>query len=175
MRRTTHLLLGAAVAMPIAASLSLPLAAGAVWWGMTGAGFPDWLDLRSDFRQSLRLRHRGVSHSVILAALISLGFGAVLLLLHRNPLTVGDWQIRVPESAIWPWYLCFLAGVLSHLLSDAMTYAGIRPLLPFSQVRFWMLPRFLRSRYDGYLDTLLGWLAMVVIAFFVAVRIWLSV
>jgi membrane-bound metal-dependent hydrolase YbcI (DUF457 family) len=160
--------------MPIAASLSLPLAAGAVWWGMTGAGFPDWLDLRSDFRTSMRLRHRGISHSVILAAGISLGFGIVLEMLNRNALAVGDWQVRVPDAAIWPWYLCFLFGIFSHLLSDAMTYGGIRPLLPFSQVKFWVLPRFLRSRYDGYLDTLLRWLAIVVIAFFVALRMFMS-
>jgi membrane-bound metal-dependent hydrolase YbcI (DUF457 family) len=112
---------------------------------------------------------------VILAALLSVGFGVVLEVLHRNSLMLGGWLIRVPGEAIWPWYLCFLAGILSHLLSDAMTYGGIRPLLPLSQVRFWLLPRFLRSRYDGYLDTLLRWLAMLVIAFFVAVRIWFSV
>jgi len=160
--------------MPIAASLSLPLAAGAAWWGMTGAGFPDWLDLRSDFRRSLRLRHRGVSHSVIMAAAISLAFGFLLELLNRQPLALGDREFSVPDAAIWPWYLCFLAGILSHLLSDAMTYGGIRPLLPFSQAKFWLLPRFLRSRYDGYLDTLLRWLAMTVIALFIALRIWVS-
>jgi membrane-bound metal-dependent hydrolase YbcI (DUF457 family) len=150
--------------MPIAASLSPALAIGGVWWGMVGGGFPDWLDLRSDFRRSLRLRHRGVSHSVILAALVSLGFGAVLVLLSRQPLDAFGFEIRVVDNAVWPWYLCFLGGILSHLISDAMTYSGIQPLLPLSNVRLWLLPRFLRSRYDGYLDTLFRIVAMIVIA-----------
>jgi hypothetical protein len=36
-----------------------------------------------------------------------------------------------------------------------MTHSGIQPLLPLSRVTLRLLPKFLRSRYDGYLDTLL--------------------
>jgi membrane-bound metal-dependent hydrolase YbcI (DUF457 family) len=150
--------------MPIAASLSPGLAIGGVWWGMAGGGFPDWLDLRSEFRRALRLRHRGVSHSIFVAALASIGFGVGLILLAQQTYDVFGWAMTVPDEAIRPWFLCFLGGVLTHLVSDAMTHSGIQPLLPLSRVKLRLLPKFLRSRYDGYLDTLLRFAAMVVVA-----------
>jgi membrane-bound metal-dependent hydrolase YbcI (DUF457 family) len=150
--------------MPIAASLSPGLAIGGVWWGMVGGGFPDWLDLRSEFRSSLRLRHRGVSHSVFVAALASIGFGMGLVLLGQQTYEFFGLEMTVPDEVIRPWFLCFLGGVLSHLVSDALTHSGIQPLLPISRVKLRLLPKFLRSRYDGYLDTLLRFAAMVVVA-----------
>ena len=141
--------------LPIAASLSPGLALGGLWWGMVGGGFPDWLDLRSDFRASLRLRHRGVSHSIFVAALMSVMFGIALQILSRQPLEAFGLSIEIPSAAVRPWFLCFLAGIVSHLVSDTLTHSGIQPLLPLSRVTLRLLPKFLRSRYDGYLDTLL--------------------
>jgi membrane-bound metal-dependent hydrolase YbcI (DUF457 family) len=157
--------------MPIAASLSPELAIGGVWWGMVGGGFPDWLDLRSEFRTSLRLRHRGVSHSFVTAALVAVGFGMGLALLSEQSYDFFGWNARVPDAAVRPWFLCLLAGLLSHLISDAMTHSGIQPLLPFFRTKLRILPKFLRSRYDGYLDTLLRWAAMAVIGAGVALYV----
>ncbi len=141
--------------LPIAASLSPALAIGGLWWGAVGGGFPDWLDLRSDFRRSLRLRHRGASHGILILILISGMFGLGLLALSGLRLTAFDLDATIPDQVVGPWTVCFGLGMASHLLSDAMTQGGIRPLLPFHSVRIWLFPRFLRSRYDGYLDSML--------------------
>lgn len=158
MRRRTHLLLGAAVGIPIAASLSPALAIGGLWWGAVGGGFPDWLDLRSDFRRSLRLRHRGASHGILVLILISTVFGVGLLALVGLQITAFGFDGSIPDQVMRPWTLCFVLGMVSHLASDAMTHGGIRPLLPFHSVKIWLLPGFLRSRYDGYLDVVV-WVA----------------
>lgn len=161
MKRATHLMLGAAVAMPIAVPLSPGLALGAVWWGMAGGGFPDWFDLRSDLRKPLRLRHRGASHGLPFAALMVAGVWFILRLLHETPLAIGGIDLRLPASAIQPWTVAFGLGVLSHLLGDAWTHAGIRPLLPFSTMRFWVVPRLLRGTSNGPLDFLARFVAML--------------
>ncbi|MGB3305773.1 MAG: metal-dependent hydrolase [Thermomicrobiales bacterium] len=164
MRRITHLTLGAAVAVPIAASLSPGIAAGCLWWGVVGGGFPDWLDRRSDLRKPLRLRHRGASHGLLVAALATLAVFGVLMLLTGSTFAPFGASLAVPDAAVWPWTLSFLLGVLSHLVSDACTISGIRPLLPFSRLQFWTLPRFLRCRHDGYLDRFLRLGGLAVIA-----------
>lgn len=151
------------MALPIAASLSPAWAATGIWLGIAGGGFPDWLDLRSEFGRTVRMRHRGASHGIPLNALL---VGAVWLALHAlagQTWILGDWSGAMPRAMANPLTLCFLAGVASHLLSDAMTHAGIRPWLPFSHVKFGLLPRFLRSRYDGYLDSLLRWGSLLVL------------
>lgn len=164
MRRITHLTLGAAVAVPIAASLSPGIAVGCLWWGVVGGGFPDWLDLRSDLRKPLRLRHRGASHGLFVAALATLAVYGVLVLLTGSDFSPFGSNLTVPNAAVWPWTLSFLLGVLSHLVSDACTISGIRPLLPFSRFQFWTVPRFLRCRHDGYLDRILRIGSLAIIA-----------
>ncbi len=62
-----------------------------------------------------------------------------------------------PRTALI-WTLAFAAGLLTHLAGDACTRAGIRPLLPLSRGKMWLLPRGLRGRSDGYLNAI----AMVV-------------
>jgi len=159
MKRTTHLMLGAAVAMPIAASLSPGLAVGCVWWGMVGGGFPDWFDLRSDLRQPLRLRHRGASHGVLFAALLATGLAVALRAAAALAFPVGDPPWSLPLAAVTPWTLAFLAGFASHVASDALTHAGVRPFLPLSGRRVWLLPRMLRGRSTGPLDRVVRLLA----------------
>lgn len=161
MKRATHLMLGAAIAMPIAVPLSPGLALGAVWWGTVGGGFPDWFDLRSDLRKPLRLRHRGASHGLPFAALMTAGVWFIFRVLHETPLVVGGADLQLPASAIEPWTLAFALGVLSHLLSDAWTHAGIRPFLPFSAWRFWMVPKLLRGKSNGPIDFLARFIAML--------------
>lgn len=165
MRGVTHTLLGAAVALPIAVSRDPAVAAGCLWLGMAGGGLPDWIDLRSDFRTSLRLRHRGTSHSFATLALSAGLLYAVLAVLQRAEFAVGDVTIAPGDPAIRAWTLALALGILSHLLSDACTISGISPFLPFWKVRMWLLPKMLRSRSDGYLDTAMRALAITVLAF----------
>lgn len=141
--------------MPIAVSLSPGIAAGCLWWGMVGGGFPDWFDLKSDFRKPLRLRHRGASHGLPTAIIATAAVYALLAIISQVSFDPMGFGVSLPGSAVFPWTLCFLLGVLSHLLSDSCTISGIRPLLPFAKFNFWMIPRFLRCRHDGYLDRIL--------------------
>ena len=148
-------MLGAAVAMPIAASLSPGFALGAVWWGMAGGGYPDWFDLRSDLRKPLHLRHRGTSHGIAFAALLAAGLLVVLRALAEMTFPVAGHDLALPASTVVPWTLAFVAGFASHVASDALTHAGVRPFLPFSGRRVWLLPRLLRGRSTGPLDGLM--------------------
>ena len=151
MKRTTHLTMGAAAGLLVAASSSLPVAAGAIWLGAVGGGFPDWLDLRSELRGSLRLRHRGASHGLPLAILLTAIVGIALRALATGEVDLGTWA-TLSERTANIWTIAFAAGILTHLAGDACTHAGIRPLLPFSRWRVWLLPRPLRGRSDGWLN-----------------------
>ena len=143
--------MGAAAGLLVAASSSLPVAAGAFWLGTVGGGFPDWLDLRSELRGSLRLRHRGASHGLPLAALLIAVVGIPLRALATGQVDLGDWAAMDERTAL-VWTAAFAAGLLTHLAGDACTHAGIRPLLPLSRWRMWLLPRPLRGRSDGWLN-----------------------
>lgn len=156
MKRTTHILLGAAVAMPIAASLSPGIVVGAVWLGMVGGGYPDWIDLRSDFKA--HLKHRGVSHSFLLGAVLMLGLYLILQISSSQFAAVS-----LSESEIRSLTLVFALGFLSHLLADACTYAGVRPLLPFSSEQWWILPKPLRGKSSGGIDTVGRFIAILVL------------
>lgn len=165
MRRITHLTLGAAVALPLAASASPPLTVGlgCLWFGIAGGGFPDWFDLRSDLKKPLRLQHRGASHGLPVALGVTALLYGILHLLGSSGFSVGSLAIAPSETTARLWSLCLLAGILTHLASDACTKGGIQPLLPFSQWKMWLLPKPLRSRHDGWLDRLvfLGALAVI--------------
>ncbi len=151
--------------MPIAVSHDPAVAAGCLWLGMVGGGLPDWLDLRSDFKTQLRLKHRGASHSLF----VLLGCSALLYLalvtLRRGEVTLSGWSLAPGDATIVAWVAALTLGIGSHLASDACTHSGIRPFLPFSRRAVWLLPRFMRSRYDGYLDTLFRVLALITLAF----------
>lgn len=156
MKRTTHLMIGAAVAMPVAATLAPAAAAGAVWWGMVGGGFPDWLDLRSEFRRGLR--HRGASHSIAMGIAITAAFWFALAQVSAQfP------SLSITASTHAAWSITFSFGFFSHILADACTHAGVRPLLPFSRRRFWLLPGFLRGKSSGYVDGLARTIASFVV------------
>lgn len=172
MKRATHLMLGAAVAMPIAVPLSPGLALGAIWWGMVGGGFPDWFDLRSEFRGSLRLRHRGASHGIPFGLAITAGLFFVLQALSGNTFAPGGIDLTLSPDAVQPWTWAFALGFLSHLLSDAWTHAGIRPLLPFSDLRVWVVPKLVRGKSNGPLDFLARFVAMLAILIGAGVYLW---
>lgn len=171
MKRTTHLTLGAAAGVLVAASVSLPVAAGAVWMGLAGGGFPDWLDLRSELRGSLRLRHRGASHGLPFAFAATLLIGTALRALSGETVVNAPSWLHIDRDTADLWTLAFALGILTHLLGDACTYAGIRPLLPFSQRKTWMLPKMLRSRSDGYLNGIAMLFGIAIIGLIVVWRI----
>ena len=161
MKRATHILLGAAVALPIAASSSPAIVAGAVWWGMVGGGYPDWFDLRSDFKS--RLKHRGASHSLILGAAFTVAFWWILgLMAEQFP------AVQLSHSDIDVWALAFGAGFLSHILADACTRGGVQPFLPFSKEKWWILPPILRGKSEGLPDTIARFAALLVLVLVLA-------
>ena len=148
MKRTTHLLMGAALAVPVAAALPVIGALGSLWLGMTGGALPDYLDLKSDARHSLK--HRGVSHSLLVVGLVSVFAWFVLGALDRAEYDL----FPVPDRYVLPWTVSLALGMLSHLIGDACTRGGIQPVLPLIKKRFWILPRFLRSRSEGRINVL---------------------
>ena len=166
-------MLGAAVSIPVALTLDPGLALGAAWWGMTGGGFPDWFDLRSEFRRSLRLRHRGASHGLPFALATTAALYLALTLLTRTPFVPFGIDLTVPDPAIRPWTVAYALGILSHLVADAWTHAGIRPLLPFSSLRVWVVPKLLRGTSNGPLDFIARYLAMTAILAGLLAYLWL--
>lgn len=152
------------MALPIAVSHDPTVAIGCFWWGMVGGGFPDWFDLRSEFRSSFRLRHRGSSHGLAFVVAMGLGLIGLLRAIGASPFAPSGLAFYPSEATILPWVSSFVLGMLSHIVSDSCTISGIQPFLPFGRWRFWLLPRPLRSRSDGYLDKLLGVAAVSVLA-----------
>ena len=146
-KRVTHITTGAAVALPVAVGLSPAAAAGAIFMGMAGAVMPDYADLRSDLRRVLR--HRGISHSLLFAAAAT-GLTWLILSALSN---VADARVRLHAELVGPLLLAFALGVASHLLLDAATPSGIRPLLPISQFRLRILPPGLRILTGGAVDS----------------------
>ena len=157
MKRATHISTGAACALPIAAGLGPAAAAGALLLGMAGAVVPDYADLRSDARRVLR--HRGISHSILFATVAVLLVSIILNALAG----VDDEQLRLESSLVTPLLAAFALGIGSHLLLDACTPSGIRPLLPFSQLRVRLLPPGVRIRTAGWLDRAIHAVASLVV------------
>src|SRR3954449_6679771 len=140
MNRSTHLLVGAAAAAPIALSLAPLPALGCIWFGVAGGAMPDYLDLRSGARRALK--HRGVSHSLIVVSLCSIGVFFLLDGVRRSDIV----PMSLSPDLVIAWSIAFMCGMLSHLAADACTVGGIQPALPFFRWRFWLLPRFFRGR-----------------------------
>lgn len=157
------------MALPVALALSPGAAAGAIFLGMAGAVVPDYADLRSDIRRVLR--HRGVSHSIFFAAA-----AVALTWVILNALTqVSDARFQLHADLVAPLLLAFALGVASHLILDAATPSGIRPLLPLSQFRLRILPPGLRiptgGAVDGMLHTATTLLVTVGLLYFVYERL----
>jgi membrane-bound metal-dependent hydrolase YbcI (DUF457 family) len=167
MNRSTHLLIGAAAAAPIAITLAPLPAAGCIWFGVAGGAMPDYLDLRSSARRMLK--HRGVSHSLVIAGLCSL----VVYVLLDGVSQSGFELVSISPSLAVAWSLAFACGMISHLAADACTIGGIQPALPFVRRRFWLLPRFFRGRSDGAINVIGRVAAVLVLG--VALAIYLSI
>ena len=125
---------------------------------MVGGGFPDWLDLRSDYSRSMK--HRGISHSVLAAAMLTLGFWALLGIVGS-----GFELTDLPRTT---WACALGLGYLSHIVADACTHAGVRLWLPFSQRKWWLLPKPLRGNASGKMDSIVRIVALVLIGVYLA-------
>ncbi len=157
--------MGAAAAVPIALTLPPVGAVASLWIGIAGGALPDYIDLRSEARRSLR--HRGVSHSLFMIAFLC-GFSwFVLDALSRSPIEL----LPVPTSYVVPWTVAMGLGMGSHLFGDACTRAGIQPLLPLLRWRFWLLPRFLRGRSEGRLNGLATMISFLILGLGIAIYI----
>jgi membrane-bound metal-dependent hydrolase YbcI (DUF457 family) len=165
MQRTTHLTAGALCALPFALDLPWQAAGGVVLMGLAGSVIPDYFDLRSDARAVLR--HRGVSHSLAAALLATV----TAYLIVRSLSRVDDPAVSFEPALVEPLTLAFGLGVLSHLALDACTPHGIRPFLPLSGWRSWLLPRSLRIATGSRADDLLGALGTLAIIALVAGRL----
>jgi membrane-bound metal-dependent hydrolase YbcI (DUF457 family) len=157
MKRSTHLLIGAAAAAPIAITLDPLPAIGCLWFGVAGGAMPDYLDLRSNARRVLK--HRGVSHSFLIVALCSALVFVLLDGVSRADVNV----LPIPSDLVASYTLAFALGMLSHLAGDACTKGGIQPALPFHRGRCWLLPRFFRTRSDGAINGLGQLMAILVL------------
>lgn len=89
--------------------------------------------------------HRGLTHSLVMAIVV------VLVALNLSV------ALSANETA-W-WGVAWGAGYLSHLAADALTLSGIKLLQPWSDQRFWLLPRPFRFRVGTWPDALLGAIA----------------
>jgi membrane-bound metal-dependent hydrolase YbcI (DUF457 family) len=94
------------------------------------------------------LKHRGVSHSFFIVALCS----ALVYVLLDGVSRADVMVLPIPSNLVAPYTLAFAFGMLSHLAGDACTKGGIQPALPFHRGRFWLLPRFFRTRSDGAIN-----------------------
>jgi membrane-bound metal-dependent hydrolase YbcI (DUF457 family) len=158
MRRSTHLIMGAAAAAPLAALMPPVGAVGCLWLGVTGGAFPDYVDLRSGMKR--HLKHRGFSHSYLMLALSTAFVYVVLRALNQQE--VSD-TLRVPLEYVRAWTAAFAFGVMSHLLGDACTRGGIQPALPFSQRRVWVLPKIFRGKSVGWQNGVAQIIAIMVL------------
>jgi membrane-bound metal-dependent hydrolase YbcI (DUF457 family) len=92
--------------------------------------------------------HRGLTHSLL----------ALVFVLVAS---VGLSTLLTATRNTW-WGVAFTVGWLSHLLADGMTFSGLRLLHPFSEERFWFVPRGLRFRVGTWPDGLIGAVAPVI-------------
>lgn len=119
----TQLTLGAAVG-----ELAAGKKAGnkAIYWGMFAGTLPDLDVLFMPFLDPVQQLafHRGISHSIFFAILISPLLAWLVTKIHpKSEATFKDWTIL------------FFLGTLTHSLLDSLTTYGTQLFLPFSDYR----------------------------------------
>lgn len=103
--------------------------------GMVGMGF--W-SIAPDVDLSLPIPHRGPTHTFLAAGVAGVLTAVVsLYLASTGGGGGGELVIRSPilahvTAAIFGFFIGFL-GVISHLVGDVVTMAGIHPWRPFSE------------------------------------------
>lgn len=105
------------------------LVAGYASLSIAGGGISLALASLPDIDQRLpRVRHRGVTHTVAFAVAVGAALGAMGWL-------VGGPSGVAPELALFG-FAVGTTTILSHLLADVITPAGLTPLWPFSDAHF---------------------------------------
>lgn len=127
----SQLVLGASVGYAVAGKRlgRVAIAAGAV--AGTIPDLDSFLPAADHFESWVR--HRGVTHSFLFAALAgpALGWAAWRWCRQNKPFTPAG-----EEDAIWAWIGLFTLGIGTHPLLDWFTIYGTQLLAPFSDARF---------------------------------------
>lgn len=172
MRHGTHELIGVSVAVAGARVLEAPAVetAGAAVAAFYGSWLPDIDRLGSRVHRRsalerhrfllglvgfvLRLpafafgaiaRHRGVSHSLLAAAVVG-------LLAAQVAAPFGSVIAVVVGAGLF-------AGYLAHLAADALTPAGVPFFAPLSRQRVWLLPRAWRISTGSWREGIVAFIA----------------
>lgn len=167
MRGVTHELVGAGLALATARALEieLPATIGLIACAVAGARLPDvdvprarlhrrtWPERRFRLARAVGalarlplslgswLRHRGVTHSVLACATVSLLAGLAGSLAGASAALVTGGGVAI--------------GYASHVAGDACTPGGVSAWAPFSRRRVWLLPRRARIRTGGLAELVL--------------------
>lgn len=133
----SHLLIGTASALAVASAASYPLATGVVVVaaGAATAKLPD-VDLK------LPVHHRGITHTLLVCALLTLAVAIGL----------GLYRVTAPYASAAA--LGVLVGYGMHLAADACTPHGVPIFLPFSRRDVHLLPRLLRITTGSWAEGL---------------------
>jgi membrane-bound metal-dependent hydrolase YbcI (DUF457 family) len=75
------------------------------------------MELRKEY--GIRVRHRGITHTLLAGVLFGIVFGTLLGYGHA----LVDWLMG---------FFSGFGGIASHLIGDAFTYEGFKPFRPFS-------------------------------------------
>lgn len=122
----THGLLGACVGQCIGRKT---LGRRALYWGIIAGTLPDWDMIVSLSHDPLAvlLYHRGITHSLLGAALGGLLGGWLVCRLYRR---------SRPHDLYIVWISLFIMCLLTHILLDCFTTYGTQLLAPWSDRRF---------------------------------------
>jgi len=153
--------LSLAMAIPIAAATlyhtSLPNStlSGLFLFGVFfGSTFPDIDEPHSHIGRkfpifsnilSLFIKHRGITHTIIVLFIYCGLFFTLLNTLH--------FDAKMREYIIYS-FAGFIVGNIGHILGDMSTISGVSLLYPFTQKSFHILPKFLRYRTGGAVERL---------------------
>ena len=110
----------------------------AMVWGAIASSLPDVDVLLRPFEDDLSflVHHRGLSHSVFVAAAAAVVFGWLAAAWDRRASRRPGSESPGPHAGFWPWTGLCLAAILSHLLLDVCTTFGTPLLMPWSDRRF---------------------------------------
>ena len=120
----THIALGACIGELFVGN---KVGRKALWWGAVAQSFPDidfiasfWMDTTDEL-----LAHRGFTHSLLFAALLT----PILAILAER------WH-RPHNITLRKWFLFFGTEILLHIFLDAFNAYGTAWFEPFSHIRF---------------------------------------
>lgn len=135
MHREGHIGVGFLIYSPIAFILVDFGLSEAFALGMVGMGF--W-SIAPDIDISLPIPHRGPTHTFMAAGIAGL-LSAIIAVYLASTGSGGGGEIVIKSpilaslaAALFGFFIGFL-GVISHLVGDVLTMAGIRPWRPFSE------------------------------------------